>query len=159
MSTFTHTSFRSISWALLLWCSSSSAQQVDLFVLRFQAETVVDGVQEKLAMEALSALDPGVRLSLHADRLQLKIGLKLNVEDDVVREALLQAGIVATLTPHPVPPEGGAKLPASIPDGYPIFISTGNAELDNLTYQAAKAAWIQEHPQDYQKMLNSAVQQ
>ncbi|MBK6774336.1 MAG: hypothetical protein IPG74_00305 [Flavobacteriales bacterium] len=76
-----------------------------------------------------------------------------------MRGVLLQAGVVATFIPHPLPAEGGAKLAESIPDGYPIFISTGNAELDNLTYKAAKAAWIEEHAQDYQKMLNSAAQQ
>ncbi|MBK6774337.1 MAG: hypothetical protein IPG74_00310 [Flavobacteriales bacterium] len=64
MRTAAHSSLRSISMALPLRSLSSSAQQVDLIVLRFQAETVVDGVHEKIAMEALSALDPGA-LSLH----------------------------------------------------------------------------------------------
>jgi hypothetical protein len=37
--------------------------------------------------------------------------------------------------------------------GYPKFIATGNPELDEKNYQLAKAKWIDENPELYQKHL------
>jgi hypothetical protein len=37
--------------------------------------------------------------------------------------------------------------------GYPKFIATGNSELDNKNYQKAKAKWMDENPDAYQKYI------
>jgi len=37
--------------------------------------------------------------------------------------------------------------------GYPSFIATGNPEADEKAYQAAKARWMSENPEVYEKYL------
>lgn len=38
--------------------------------------------------------------------------------------------------------------------GYPKYEMTGDAKADELRYQEAKAKWIRENPEAYQKLLN-----
>lgn len=141
---------------LLLTCSRGSAQQVDMTVLRLRADSVVDGAQEKLALEALRAFDPGIRLSVHTDRTLLKIGTKQDLDVGTVREVLLQVGIHTSVVTAPLPADGLLKHAGDLPDGFPVFVSTGNPDLDNQKYQAAKAAWIEAHPDAYRQMIQEA---
>lgn len=41
-------------------------------------------------------------------------------------------------------------------ESFPSFIDTGNAEGDAAAYAEAKAMWIAQHPDEYQRMLLSA---
>ncbi len=38
---------------------------------------------------------------------------------------------------------------------FPVFVKTGNTELDNEKYRKAKEAWIQANPEEYKKMNSS----
>ncbi len=37
----------------------------------------------------------------------------------------------------------------------PVFVNTGNQELDNKTYLEVKNAWIKANPEEYRKILNN----
>lgn len=142
---------------LLLVCSGVSAQQVDMTVLRLRADTIVDGGQEKRALEVLNTLDPDIRLSVHIDRTLLKVRLKQALDVGTLREVLMQVGIRTSVVNTPLHADGLVKHAGVLPDGFPVFVSTGNTELDNQNYQAAKAAWIEAHPDAYQQMLQGTL--
>lgn len=41
-----------------------------------------------------------------------------------------------------------------LPEGFPVYINTGDSEKDGADYCARKAAWIAAHPEEYEKMKN-----
>jgi hypothetical protein len=37
---------------------------------------------------------------------------------------------------------------------FPVFVKTGNANLDNENYKKAKDAWVQANPEEYKRMIS-----
>ena len=48
--------------------------------------------------------------------------------------------------------EEGGLLPLPDPNAFPAFVDTGDPVHDNAIYDAAKAAWIASHPEQYSEM-------
>ncbi len=133
-----------------------SAQQAGMPILRLRADTAIHGAQEKLASEALMALDPEIRFSVHSDRTLLKIGLKPSLDVGTVQEVLMAVGIHTSVVNAPPHADGLIKRADDLPEGFPVFIHTGNIEQDSQNYQAAKAAWIEAHPDAYEQLILAA---
>ena len=121
------------------------------------ADASVSLAQEKMAHERLLQLDPNSRFSVHADRLHLKVGVAPATGVANVQSALAQVGLTTTIVPGPY--ADAAKSANGPADGFPVLINTGNPELDNQNYQAAKAAWIQAYPSAYQQMIDGSPDQ
>ncbi|HBF87539.1 MAG TPA: hypothetical protein DDX39_02765 [Bacteroidales bacterium] len=39
-----------------------------------------------------------------------------------------------------------------LPDGFPVYVNTGNKEKDVNEYNVAKEKWISDHPEEYKKL-------
>lgn len=134
---------------------AAHAQQSDMTIVHLWANATVSLAQEKQCGEQLQALDPEVRFTVHADRQRLKVGLFVQWDVESVRSALAQAGVLTTVLPGSTS-AGTVKSMDPALDGFPVFIDTGHPLSDDQDYQAAKAAWIQTHPQAYQQLVGGA---
>lgn len=133
--------------------SSAHAQQDGLRIIHLFAELPVSPEQEKLGAEQLALLESDSRFSIQLDRQHLKTGWHSHVDPASVRSALALVGIVATVSGTDPSPAGGTKNAPSDPNALPVFVDTGNPEVDNSNFQSAKAAWISTHPTEYQRLL------
>lgn len=135
------------------------AQGPDIHIVHLQSDVAVNILQEKQAREMLWQLDPDSRFSVHADRLRLKVGTRGTVQVSDIQAALAGVGITATVISPPLPPAGIAKNSDPMPVGFPVYIDTGDRNLDNQNYMAAKAAWVAAHPSDYLRITGGLSDQ
>jgi hypothetical protein len=93
---------------------------------------------------ALLELDPGGRMSTHQDLIKVRSHVNAN-------ELLLAFNALGIGEVRPV----HDRLADAPP--FPVKQHTGDAAADEATYNAAKAAWIADHPEAYKALLQGSV--
>lgn len=111
---------------------------------------VISPAQEKQLHMLLSGVDASARLSIHTDRRNVKILHAQDLADGALASIFQLAGLELQLLQNTLGPGTGHDADQIGPPG---FIDTGNPELDAQNHAAAKAAWIEAHPDAYQELL------
>lgn len=117
--------------AALLLGIASNAQSDVVHVLRSDAP--IDGIRAKLAVEAIKGLDPQGATSWDADILKVRLNSAISAQALL---ATLNQGVARYTMIH-----GDAR------SGMPLRIDTGDPAGDDLRYEQAKAAWLQQQSQ------------
>lgn len=126
------------------------AQGVKNTVSYGRTSTIISAAQEKQLQMLLTSADASGRLSIHSDRLQVKIMHSTDLAEGALGSIFQLAGLDLQLlqgAPGLVPERSAGSA------GFPVFRDTGNPALDAQNHAAAKAAWIEAHPDAYQELL------
>lgn len=130
-----------LALAALIALTGSAAAQTPA-IHHFRCDAPLDGLALKTAAENLRALDGKALLSADHDRLKVRIDAA--VPHELVLRAL-NAG------PRLFRSDGTAAMG----QGFPVRIDTGDPAADDQRHAAAKAAWMQAHPEEYQRMIGA----
>lgn len=118
------------------------------YTLHFSAP--LNNLQAKSVIEALLAQDPVIEHWVRVGSAEVSTHGLVALDTDQLNAAVASSGAsIVTHQTTALRPDGEEGLPAS----FPVMPSTGDAEADQASYAAAKAAWIQAHPQEYQQLI------
>lgn len=129
----------------MLWAQSGKT-----IVERGRTSEVISQAQEKQLQMLLSSVDASGHLSIHTDRRNVKILHALDLADGALVSMFQLAGLELQILQGPLGTDAVRNPDQGSP---PVFIDTGNPELDAQSHAVAKAAWIEAHPDAYQELL------
>lgn len=114
--------------------------------------------QEKFIYEALTAQDPDVKIWIDPPTHSALARTHVHLDQVDLQSDMTIGGLVIEQLSLITPDNSVIRSDHdAIGDGFPEFIDTGNPDLDDATYQAAKAAWIAAHPAHYEQMTAPAA--
>ena len=120
------------------------------YLIRFSAP--VASVQEKYIHETLQGYEPGAGVWVDRPNSQVKVRMHFSLDRAVLESAWSGVGLTITsmeLINGDLPQERSMQAEG---DPYPVLVRTGDPDADNAAFDAAKAAWINAHPEAYQLM-------
>lgn len=126
------------------------AQGPKKIVLYGRCTAAISQGQEKQLQMLLSSADPGSLLSVHTNRHHVKVLHSTDLAEGAVASIFQLAGLDLQLlqgAPGPITAKNNGL------SGVPVFVDTGNPELDAWNYAAAKAAWAEAHPHQYEELF------
>lgn len=126
------------------------AQGPNKIVLHGRCTAVISQAQEKQLQMLLSSADTGSLLSVHTNRHHVKVLHSTGLAEGAVASIFQLAGLDLQLlqgAPGPITAKNNGF------SGVPVFVDTGNPELDAQSYAAAKAAWAEAHPHQYEELF------
>lgn len=126
------------------------SQGPKMTVLYGRCTAAVSHEQEKQLQMLLSSADPGSLLSVHTNRHHVKVLHSTDLAEGAVASIFQLAGLDLRLlqgAPGPITAKNNGL------SGVPVFVDTGNPELDAWNYAAAKAAWAEAHPHQYEELF------
>jgi hypothetical protein len=101
---------------------------------------------------AVHELAPGSEFSLDAGKQLLRLSSTRELSEEELTTAIKRSGFEVVLLRMP-----GQAVPGSTKDDpwedFPVFIDTGDPEVDHATYATAKAAWVQANLDAYLKVV------
>ena len=105
---------------------------------------------EKYVLSAVKDQDPGALVSVAPSIQQAKVRTVTSLNEQQLATTLAPFGIVvlSVSISYPSLPQARSVDQHSLP-GFPLFIDTGNPEVDAADYAARKQLWINAHPDLY----------
>lgn len=149
---------RTLAFLLGIQLLSLAANAQDLERHRYLAE--VPGVntlaREKGLTEALNDWDPKGIYHIQAAEGTAELLVYGPIDRTALGTHLAAYGFTMTeLRAWNAATDALEPVPASAPDAYPVYPASGDRAVDNAIYGRAKAAWIEQHPQEYQRMTEA----
>jgi hypothetical protein len=135
-----------ICWCTAHVCCAQKAPELD-YLIRFQAP--ITSVQEKYIHEVLQTHEPGLGVWVDVPLQQVKVRTHVPLTRADLELAWSPVGLLIDRL-EPIGSTSEAVHRST--DAFPVYVSTGNPPADDAAYDAAKQAWIQEHPAAYQKL-------
>lgn len=120
------------------------------YLIRFAAP--VASVQEKYIHETLQGYEPGAGVWVDRPNSQVKVRIHVSLDRAGLESTWAGVGLTITsmeLINGDLPQERSTQAEG---DPYPVLVPTGDPDADNDAFDAAKAAWINAHPEAYQLM-------
>lgn len=136
----------SVAWGGLM---AQKPEELD-YLIRFSAP--VASVQEKYIHETLQGYEPGAGVWVDRPNSQVKVRMHSSLDRAALESAWSGVGLTITsmeLINSDLPQERSIQAEG---DPYPVLVPTGDPDADNAAFDAAKAAWINAHPEAYQLM-------
>ncbi len=120
------------------------------YLIRFSAP--IASVQEKYIHETLQSHEPGSGVWVDRPNREVKVRTHVFLERDVLQSAWSGVGLTVTSMTLINGALTQERSMQPVEDPFPVLVPTGDPEADNAAYDAAKAAWINAHPEAYQLM-------
>jgi|GEM_PF-2322573 hypothetical protein len=144
----------------LLSIATQASGQGDSAPFRYVARVEADGTMRspKPLFAAVHALAPGSDMRLDGDKQALFIDTPRELTLVELQQIAAGTGFAVLslerydrITGERLAQEGGTGT------AFPVFVDTGDERADHARYDAAKAAWIAAHPDDYARETGSAA--
>jgi hypothetical protein len=143
---------RRLLLSLLVFASAGVfGQKPPEFDHTFHFNAALTHQQAKLFGEALLAQDPAILPWVDVGSATAAARGKVALDMEQLRSVMAASG--ADLLSHDVVDLHAPAQEEGLPAGFPVLQNTGDPETDQANYAAAKAAWIQAHPQEYQQLI------
>lgn len=137
-------------------CCSLLAQKPVEIDIAIHLAPAFHEAQMKFVHEALRAQDPSCLIWPDLPTQRVIVRTVVPLDRAALEQAIAPVGL-QVISADLVLPAGSAERKAMIMAsmGFPAFIDTGNPELDQATYQAAKEAWINADPERYEELIRA----
>lgn len=135
---------------LALASTHGKAQGPKNIVLYGRCTAPISHEQEKQIQMLLGTADAAGLVSIHTDRHHVKVLHSTDLAEGAVASIFQLAGLDLHLlqgAPGPV----SNKINGAT--GMPAYVDTGNPDLDAQNYAAAKVAWAEAHPLQYEELF------
>jgi hypothetical protein len=141
-----------LSFLVFIWSALAHAQKPTEFRHTLHFSGPLDNLQAKTLIEALLAQDPAIQQWVGVGAADATTHGLVELNTDELNAALMPSG--ATIVTHDVLAiRADGTMDDGLPPSFPVMPNTGDPEADQANYAAAKAAWIQAHPQEYQQLI------
>ncbi|QQR87352.1 MAG: hypothetical protein IPJ76_03770 [Flavobacteriales bacterium] len=119
-------------------------------VLFGRCTTTISQGQEKQLQMLLNSTDPLGLLSVHTNRHHVKVLHSTDLAQGAVASIFQLVGLDLEVF-QSAPGTTANRAPDSTKA--PVFVDTGNPDLDAQNYAAAKAAWAETYPHQYEEFF------
>jgi hypothetical protein len=143
-------------WAMLCMAPGLQAQKTVEHDLKITFTTDVTAAQVKFVHEGIRAQDPDPLVWMDIGAHHALVRSLVAIDHDELQAAIAPSGLVIARIREIG--SGAPMLKSS--DGneaMPEFVGTGDQAMDDLRYELAKKAWVEEHPQHDHQLTAPAV--
>ncbi len=130
-------------------------QQTTTYRYMARVQPVIPGHSPKPLFSAIDALVPASMFSLDPEKKVLHLETPRELTLVALQNATTPTGFIV-LTLERYDRITGERMMQEGDTGelFPVFMDTGDQRADHARYDAAKAAWIATHPEDYARMTS-----
>jgi hypothetical protein len=143
---------------LLVMGFHASAQQPEKHDLKITFATPVSSAQVKFVNEGIRSQDPDPLVWLDPGAQSAIVRCHVVLDRSALQTAIDPSGLVIVRIMEIGAGTPAVKSAVDPNEPMPEFVDTGSEALDDLRYELAKRAWVEEHPESHQQLTAPATE-